>query len=580
MKVNPSQYKGSDDLPVDSVSWFDAVTFCNKLSEQEKLDPYYQIDGESVTIRDGKGYRLPTEAEWEYACRAGSTTIFPWGDTLADMGDYAWFAVNSGGKPHPVGQKRPNPWGLLDLPGNIRDWCWDRYDPSGYGKSLAVDDPTGAGVEFGDRATRGLHWSQNDLRACESVDRWGRNPHERVFDLGFRVARTTNEPAAPAMIGILQKPPAQPATTQPPPTEVDRKAAEWVLSVGGKVSVIVGGQERFVPAAAQLPSELFRLTGIDLQDIKSVEDDSLAHLENVTLCRGISLWGTNITDEGLKHLENMVGLNSVGVFATRVTGTGFKYLRRATSLSNVGAWQANFTDEGLEVLKSFPALSGMYLFSNTFTDVGMSYIRDMKHLRSMNIFSDKLTNRGLEYLSEAPELEEIWTQKGPLTDAHGLVKLARLPKLKHLWTGGFPIDDDQFKELMTRAVRLEHLGLGESRITDKGLEAVRCRPELTMLGLGRSPLLTDQGMANLLQLPGLGFLGLPETAITDDGLKTLQKIATLKQLDVRGTKVTAAGVAEFQKALPNCKVEVSPEVQKGLESLHAKEAATNSPESQ
>jgi hypothetical protein len=116
MARNPSHFKGSDDLPVEQVSWFDAVLFCNKLSEKEKKTPFYRIDDTEVTIAGGNGYRLPTEAEWEYACRAGSSTLYPSGDEVSKLGDHAWFRDNSKGGTRLVGQKRPNAWGLYD--------CW------------------------------------------------------------------------------------------------------------------------------------------------------------------------------------------------------------------------------------------------------------------------------------------------------------------------------------------------------------------------------------------------------------------------------------------------------------------------
>ena len=113
-----------DALPVNEVSWFDAIDFCNTLSIKEHRAPYYQVtrQGDTAWVRinrvDGPGYRLPTEAEWEYACRAGSKTRFPFGDDPAALGAYAWFNGNSQERIHHVGQKRPSAWGLYDMLGN------------------------------------------------------------------------------------------------------------------------------------------------------------------------------------------------------------------------------------------------------------------------------------------------------------------------------------------------------------------------------------------------------------------------------------------------------------------------------
>ena len=120
--------KEGDDYPATYVSWHDAVEFCRKLSEKEGLE-----------------YRLPTEAEWEYACRAGTTTAYSFGDDASELGEYAWYrenARNVGQKyAHTVGQKKPNPWGLYDMHGNVWEWCSDWYGdyPSG-----SVTDPQGA----------------------------------------------------------------------------------------------------------------------------------------------------------------------------------------------------------------------------------------------------------------------------------------------------------------------------------------------------------------------------------------------------------------------------------------------------
>ena len=185
MGERPSHFKGSDDLPVEQVSWLDAVLFCNKLSEQEKRTPFYRINGTKVTIAGGNGYRLPTEAEWEYACRAGSTTLYPFGDEASGLGDHAWYVGNSGFETHPVGQKRANAWGLYDMLGNVWEWCQDWYE-GGYYRTSPPADPPGPSVASC-RVIRGGCW-YFIVGSCRPALRSRGMPESRGHGLGFRVA--------------------------------------------------------------------------------------------------------------------------------------------------------------------------------------------------------------------------------------------------------------------------------------------------------------------------------------------------------------------------------------------------------
>jgi formylglycine-generating enzyme required for sulfatase activity len=131
--ANPSHFKGPE-LPVEQVKWPDAAHFCNARSRYEGLEPCYNEDTGACNFK-ANGYRLPTEAEWEYACRAGTTTDYSFGNDPRKLGECAWLADNAEEKTHPVGQKKPNAWGLYDLHGNVAEWCQDVYDKGYYGHS-------------------------------------------------------------------------------------------------------------------------------------------------------------------------------------------------------------------------------------------------------------------------------------------------------------------------------------------------------------------------------------------------------------------------------------------------------------
>jgi len=140
MGNNPSKFKG-DDLPVESVTWYGAVKFCKRMSKAT-----------------GKHYRLPTEAEWEYACRGGTQSRYYWGDDPNVLGEYAWYYVNSEDRTHPVGQKKPNPFGLYDMLGNVVEFCSDFYHPTYYTRSPTVDPENTEAYIMGRRVQRGGSW--------------------------------------------------------------------------------------------------------------------------------------------------------------------------------------------------------------------------------------------------------------------------------------------------------------------------------------------------------------------------------------------------------------------------------------
>jgi len=169
--LRPSAADG-DQLPVEGVAWWDAVRFCNALSRREGLMPAYRLHGDDEAVEwdtSADGYRLPTEAEWEHACRAGTTEA-----RYGPLDEIAWHRGNSDERIHDVGGKQPNRWGLYDMLGNVWEWCWDVYDAEVYGSY---------------RVLRGGGWF-DERWSCRASVRRRSHPTYQIDDVGFRIARS------------------------------------------------------------------------------------------------------------------------------------------------------------------------------------------------------------------------------------------------------------------------------------------------------------------------------------------------------------------------------------------------------
>jgi len=170
-KKLPYSFNG-DQKPIVNISWNDAILFCNLLSKEAGLRECYSIDKDSRNVIcdwEADGYRLPTEAEWQYACKAGTT-----GYRYGELENIAWYNENSGGEIREVGSKEPNEWGLYDMLGNVWEWCWDLYDEKVYGTY---------------RVFRGGSWAE-EARGCGASCRRRSHPTFCIDDLGFRIAKS------------------------------------------------------------------------------------------------------------------------------------------------------------------------------------------------------------------------------------------------------------------------------------------------------------------------------------------------------------------------------------------------------
>lgn len=183
MGKNPSHFPGDPNRPVEKLSWYDAVAYCAALTKREQQGGH---------LPSGYEYRLPSEAEWEYACRAGSTNLFSFGDSAAEADQYAWTLENSQSTTHPVGQKRPNAWGLYDMHGNVWEWCSDWYAPY---PAMPVTDPLET-VSNKFKVFRGGGWNQA-VEFARASNRFGMAPSNGIHFVGFRIALSQNRQTAP-----------------------------------------------------------------------------------------------------------------------------------------------------------------------------------------------------------------------------------------------------------------------------------------------------------------------------------------------------------------------------------------------
>ena len=339
--------KGLDtgNLPVESVSWYDAIEFCNKLSEQQGLKPYYELaypvrakDG-SIGIADvkelgGPGYRLPTEAEWEYACRAGTDTRYYFPFNYGTLPQYNTSANTAAERPHDVRDRKPNAFGLHDMHGNVFEWCGDWF---GEYTQEAARDPKGT-AEGTERVMRGGSYNYL-IQYHRSAFRGRVQPGSRQNNVGFRVARTIETLGLPINV-----------TADP-----DRRAAKWVLAVGGKVRVNDNAKDDIVDKA-KLPSDTFRLTYVQLSGNAQVRDEDLVIFARCRDLAAIGLDNTGIGNDGVQSLANAKRLTHLYLQGTRINDEGLRHFAGCKDLLAIGLGSTGVTNGSIETICGFSKL--------------------------------------------------------------------------------------------------------------------------------------------------------------------------------------------------------------------------------
>ena len=566
--------------PVETVDWNDAAEFCAKLSETE-------------TPMSDSSYQLPTEAEWEFACRAGTTTRFSVGEQDADLLRVGWFDGNSGGRTHAVGELSRNPFGIFDMNGNVWEWTQDWWGPTYYAQfqEESALDPRGASPTVVDRVIRGGHCN-DPAPYCRSSFRVRYAPTTRGRNLGFRVSLSVD--AVRQTLQLTGPPiPKGMATTPTAPADPDRRAAEYVLSIGGSVMVSQGGQGCWPKTVGDLPEEAFELVVVRAGGIQKVSDAALACFKDCKNLTELVLNYTPVSDAGLAHFKDCKQLAILELHGIRAGDAGLAHFKDCKQLTTLGLADTQATDAGLIHFRDCENLRVLHLRGPEVTDAGLAHFRNCKKLATLTLNANpKVSDAALAYFANLPKLTSVDVQNTKITEA-GVKKLsAALPGCKIEWDGGVielksPIEAARtaVATLLKKGFRV-HLGniaTGELRelksavdlnglgrlyihspvkseqnlYTDPVvLEALRSIPAtFTGSQIQVNYPLTGDELGVLVEIPvmrSVGDLYLENTALKDADLKPLAKLANLTGLYFDGSELSDAGLKTLAE-IPNLK---------------------------
>ncbi len=523
------------DHPVEMVNWNDAAEFCAKLSKQEKLKPFYFRAGETITPLDGTGYRLPSEAEWEIACRAGTVTKYWIGDKDEDLVRTGWFGGNAGGRTHAAGELKANPFGLYDIHGNVWEWVQDGWDATYYGQfseKLAINpnSPFSAGSR---RVIRG-GVSHNSASDCRSSNRRAYDPAGRGGDIGFRVSlpvdavRQALKVTGPTMPKPVATPPSALAS-DPIDFAAERQAAEWAIEAKARFDIDAAGQIIPVTDVAQLPNGPFHIQTLaftpqstfqpnDFERIGQLrgliwlgfeepltDGSCLVEVGKVKSLQGLNLTRAQIADAHLSALIGLKNLTELDLMFTPIGDAGMGAVAQLTSLKTLHLGESHVGDEGLAQLKTLDRLETLGL-GTLMTDQGLGQLASFPKLTTvLGLKSHHLTEVGIGHLQKSPHVTYLNVVQA--TDAD----LVRLKPLAHVTAWSFNLH----------------------QLSASGLEALGEFPKLDYLILGGHP------------------------NFDDSYLTPLAKLTTLRKLYLQDVKVTAAGIAQFREQRPEVLLDVN-----------------------
>ncbi|NQV26761.1 MAG: SUMF1/EgtB/PvdO family nonheme iron enzyme, partial [Rhodopirellula sp.] len=456
------------NFPVEQVSWYDAVAFCTKLSQREQLAAFDHQRGSNVRPMEATGYRLPTEAEWEFACRAGTGTQITGDKKSKALLETCWFAANSDGRTHAVGELQANPLGLLDMQGNVWEWVQDSWDSSFYDSfsDQPAIDPCRPIQSESLQVIRGGYWRDRPT-FCRPSCRYANTPDHR-YGIGFRVALSVD--------AVKQPPNAKAVTTALPPftdADVARIAA---LPAEQQVEEVRRELKRrnpnFDPATLQSTIEdgvvvalsvaggwTQHSSGIvgDVTDISPVR--ALTGLKSLRC--GASWWSDHnygvhdsLPDCSLTDLSPLQGLKLTTLDCdgsdvadlSPLRGMPLEHLVLAGSqvsdlspidplrLKSLNLGKTRVTDASLTHFKGCTNLTSLTLAENPVTDAGLACFKECKNLNNLNIHQTNVTD--LSVLKGLP-LKELLSVFQPDRDTEILRSIKTLETINHQSTTEF-----------------------------------------------------------------------------------------------------------------------------------------------
>jgi len=598
MGTNPSHFQGDPTRPVDSVTWAMCQEFIGKLNSRFPNGEYR--------------FRLPTEAEWEYTCRAGATTAYASGDRIAP--NVSWYRANTGDTTHPVAETAPNAWGLHDMHGNLQEWCADWYDPNFYGQSPATD-PVGP-ASGKERVLRGGSWRVAPDEAHRSASRSRYQPDGPANanfsnTIGVRLACDLDGVQPAIAAGPVASANVKPVEKTASPDLVQDLKARLQAANPGKIIYIrnhalknnqfveldLSGSEftdisplKGMPleklslsACKWLGPDLSALAGMPLQDLSLGGCDSLESLHG--------LEGAPLTQLSCYACKNLAGDLSV-LRGAKLTSLDLTHCGSLQSLNGIeGGVLTTLSCFGCGKLGGdLAALTGMPLTSLQLTYCGnltsLHGIEDapLEHLschRCSKLTGDlsllrkaKLKTLSLHYCDGLESLNGL--QGMPLVDldVRGVKMtpaneqiIEGLTTLDTLWTGNAKLDELFAAKLGVnvdvRAARWV-LGLGGSlRLRDhedrdvviiKNGKLAEEKFRVTAVILRGIQEADNAGLGIVAGLKELKTLDVSNTNVSDEALVGLRNLTTLKNVDVRGSKVTSEGTKVLKLALPQCTI--------------------------